>query len=57
MRSIIPRSEFEIARNAWVTRMLPRIPVWLRRRVVALDRKLREGLTAIELDRRAPLSA
>jgi 2-polyprenyl-6-methoxyphenol hydroxylase-like FAD-dependent oxidoreductase len=51
MRSIIPRSDFEIARNAWATRLLPKLPVWLRRRVVALDRTLREGLTAVELDR------
>jgi 2-polyprenyl-6-methoxyphenol hydroxylase-like FAD-dependent oxidoreductase len=51
MRSIVPRSEFEIVRNAWATRLLPKLPVWLRRRALALDRTLRDGLTAVELDR------
>lgn len=51
MRSIIPRSRFEVTRNAWATRLLPRLPVPVRRRLLAFDARLREGLTAIDLDR------
>jgi 2-polyprenyl-6-methoxyphenol hydroxylase-like FAD-dependent oxidoreductase len=51
MRSIIPRSRFEVTRNAWATRLLPRLPVPVRRLLLAFDARLREGLTAIDLDR------
>jgi hypothetical protein len=51
MRSIIPRSRFEVTRNAWATRLLPRLPVPVRRRLLRFDSRLGEGLTAIDLDR------
>ena len=50
LRTIVPRSRLAVARNAWLTRLLPRLPVPVRHRLLAVEDRLRAGLSGIDLD-------
>ncbi len=50
LRTAVPRSRLAVARNAWLTRLLPRLPVPVRHRLLAVEDRLRAGLTGIDLD-------
>ncbi len=50
LRTAVPRSRLAVARNAWLTRLLPRPPLPVRHRLLAVEDRPRAGLAGIDLD-------